>query len=59
MKTEKAFAELKNGSRLGIVKVIKSYWSCTKGGHIIDIIWADGFRCEYFYENFKEFRYLM
>lgn len=56
MKTEKAFAELRNGSRIGIVTVIRSYWHL---GHIVEIMWADGFQQEYFIENFKEFRYLM
>lgn len=56
MKTEKAFAELRDGSRIGIVKVFKSYYRC---GHVIDIMWADGFRREYFIENFKDFRCLM
>ena len=56
MKTEKAFAELRNGSRIGIVTVFKSYWN---RGHILDIMWSDGFRQEYFIYNFKEFRYLM
>jgi hypothetical protein len=56
MKTEKAFAELRDGSRIGIVQVFKSYWHY---GHVLDIMWSDGIRKEYFIENFKEFRYLM
>lgn len=56
MKTEKAFAELRNETRIGIVKVFKSYYHL---GHIVDIMWPDGFRQEYFIENFKTFTYLM
>lgn len=56
MKTEKAFAELKDGSKSGIVTVVRSYWHTS---HIVEIIWADGLQQEYYITNFKEFKYLM
>ena len=59
MKTTKAFAELRDGSRIGIVNVIKSYWSGKDKAHIIEVEWSDKKRVKYISQSFKSFTYLM